>query len=58
MPENEQSGERHLGLEDEQAKKKTPTIGRFLALSGGDVTFKLKCGRSSGLKCNAKVKQL
>ena len=38
--------------------KKAPEIGRFLALSGGNVTFKLKYSLSNGLKCNAKVKQM
>lgn len=37
--------------------KKAPEIGRFLALSGGNVTFKLKRGLSNGLKSNANVKQ-
>lgn len=27
LPDNSQQGERHLGLEDENAKKKTPTMG-------------------------------
>lgn len=38
--------------------EKPPEIGRFLALSGGNVTFKLKYSLSNGLKCNAKVKQM
>lgn len=43
MPENEQSGERHLGLEDEQAKKKTPTMGGIFIIMSIMVSVLLFC---------------
>lgn len=42
-PENEQSGERHLGLDDELVKKKTPTMGGIFIIMSIMVSVLLFC---------------
>lgn len=43
LPENFQQGERHLGLEDENAKKKTPTMGGVFIIMAIMISVLLFC---------------